>query len=118
MKGRMIVVIIVLSLGLGFLLGFITCNESKVRPLEAIIKEAREETEELKLEILRLAEKREEEVREKINEMDPDTVIDTYLNDAVLERITEGADTYTRRIIEEVFRAIKSIIREYSKNSS
>jgi uncharacterized membrane protein YciS (DUF1049 family) len=108
----MVVGLLAAVFAIGFIVGFAVCNAVKVKPLETAIEGAEQEKRELREKIKEIAQKREEETREDIKSMDPDAVIDKYLNDNVLGELTDGADRYTRDIVREVFAWLRDIIRK------
>jgi histidinol dehydrogenase len=112
MKDWMIIGVLVLLLVVGFIAGFFICNAVRVKPLESVLQEARREKEELETAIDKIQEEKEEAIRNAIEKMDPDTVIDKYLNDDMLGELTDGADKYTREIVRAVFEWIREFVRE------
>jgi hypothetical protein len=103
---------------IGFVFGFFICDKIRVAPLEKFINDAEKEKKELENEIEKITKEKEEEIREAIENMDPDTVIDNYLNNDVLVELTEGTDKYTREIVKSVFEWLREIIRKNKTNSS
>jgi predicted DNA-binding protein len=98
----------------GGIVGFAICNKTRVEPLQTIIDEAEQKQQAMEKQIDQLAREREEAIREAIEKMDPADVIDRYLSESVQQRLTHGADQYTKRIVESVFEWLAGYIRDES----
>ena len=95
MKYALAIVVIILAIAAGF--G--ACWLFWVRPIEAVHDKAAAEISKLEGEIDSLAAQKEEQIREKIREMDPVDVVSLYLDAETVERIRSDVPDEAQRIL-------------------